>query len=180
MKRTKIVVIVCISIAALLCVCLFAYINNSDNKSRRQIPEIEHVARQIDKIPEQWSAVSETSETVGAVLLFDGDTKEHIFLVYDISTADSDTDKYTLLAGGVVPVSNSTIVEVDSETFEGWIYASMNQQNVSIMHIESENGFSTVQINPESPFVIILPQKTGEVSFFDSSGNIVPFDEFSI
>lgn len=144
------------------------------------VPEIEQKARSSQSVPNSWCAVSETTDDVAAVLMYDGDSKEHIFVVYSKEIGASTEDAFSMIAGGAIPVNQSDIAELYSKDFDEYIYVSMNQQKVCLLQITTDGRFSTIQIDPNEPFVIILSPKDGNVTFYDANNRVISFDTLEL
>ena len=155
---------------------LFLNMNNANS----YVSEIEQKARASQNVPDAWSAVSETTDNVAAVLMYDGDSKEHIFVVYSKERGASADDAFTMIAGGAIPVNQSDIAELHSEDFDEYIYVSMNRQKACLLQITTDGKFSTIQIDPDKPFVIILSPKDGDVTFYDANEQIISFDTLEL
>lgn len=146
------------------------------NSTKLYVPEIERQVRISQDVPDTWEAVSETTDNIAAVLLYDGTSKEHVFVVYS-KEPDANTDSdFSMIAGGALPVNHADIVELYCEDFDEFIYASMNQQKTCLLQITSDEKFSTIQVDPDKPFVIILSSKDGEITFYDADDNTIAFD----
>ena len=144
------------------------------------VPEIEIQARSSQHIPEDWDATSETTKNTAAVLLYHRSLSEHIFLIY---TNDQPLDmepEYSLLGGGVIPVNLNEVAEISSKSFDEYIYVSLNLPGISLMEISGDNFFSTKEIDPNKPFVIIQSGKKYNVTFYDTNNNIIEYDSIHL
>lgn len=178
MVRRTCVICGCI-IALLLLVFGTGLLLNMTN-ANSYVPEIEQKARASQSVPDSWSAVSETTDDVAAILMYDGDSREHIFAVYLKEAEISTGDAFSMIAGGAIPVSQSDIAELYSDDFEEYIYVSMNRQKACLLQITAEGKSSTIQIDPDKPFVIILSPKYGDVTFYDANNQVISFDTLEL
>lgn len=148
------------------------------NRDKPYVPEIEQQARTSQNIPDTWDAVSETTDSVAAVLLYDSISMEHILLVYTDELDQNENHGFSLIAGGAIPVKKTDIVELCYN--DKYIYASLNRQSACLLQIRTESGFSTIQIDPDHPFIIISPIQGDEATFFDVNDNVIAFDMLSL
>ena len=172
--------VICRGIIALLLLVLGIGLLVNMTNANSYVPEIEQKARASQSVPDSWSTVSETTDDVAAVLMYDGDSKEHIFAVYLKETGISAEDTFSMIAGGAIPVNQSDIAELYSNDFEEYIYVSMNRQKACLLQITAESKFSTIQIDPDKPFVIILSTKDGDVTFYDANNQVISFDALEL
>ncbi len=147
---------------------------------KQYIPEIEQKARESQNVPDTWEAVSETTDDVAAVLFYDPDSREHIFAVYSSSSDIGTIADFSLIAGGAIPVNQADIVELYSSEFDEYIYASMNRQKACLLQITSDGKFSTIQIDPDKPFVIMVSPKEGEAIFYDKDNQVIAVDSLKL
>jgi len=138
--------------------------------------EIEVYARESFNVSASWEAVSETSETIASVIFYDKDSSDHIFAIY--LKDDDSTPRFSLIAGGALPVNQYQVAEISSDSFDEHIYVSLNAQKVCLLEISKDDGFSTIQIDPESPFLIILTSKEEEIAFYNNENSIVEMISF--
>ena len=151
-----------------------------DVSSNLYVPEIEQNARTSQNVPDSWESVSETTENVAAVLMYDGETNEHNFVVYSKSIDAQTDNSFSIIAGGAIPSNRFDIAELYSDDFDEYIYVSMNRQKACLLQITMDSKFSTVQIDPDKPFVIILSQRNGEITFYDKNDQLIQYDTFKL
>ncbi len=51
----------------------------------------------------------------------------------------------------------------------------MNTQKIVRLEIDDGNGIQVIDIDSSKPFAIVLPLNVGNISFYDTNGNIVEY-----
>lgn len=175
-KRTSIMTTIVVLLLCFFGAIFLLRMNNTE----QYVPEIEKQARISLEIPDSWEAVSETTNNIAAVLLYDNASNQHIFATYSNSHFVNAKEKFSLIAGGVLPTNQASIAKVSISGSNEVIFASMNPYRACILQITDEDKFSTIHIDPEKPFVIILSTIEGDVTFYDENDDVIAYDGFVV
>lgn len=128
-------------------------------------------ARTFHNVNESWQCVQATNDNVSAMLFFPNDGSDHFYSIYN---------KHKGLSKGYFPRIGGTISEIKNEcvkfVFEdndSHIYASMNKQKICKVVIDDGNYVNTVLLNEEEPFILVFPSNAGNVTLYNTYGEIV-------
>lgn len=132
---------------------------------------LEQDARESQKISSNWEVVQGVNEELCAMLFYDDDKDEYTYSVY--LTKDGISYGYFFREGG----SGYPYIE---EGVQGIIYEdkgialmSLNDSKVSRIVVDNNVTEETIEVNPLEPFAVVLPVNCGEITMYDSMGNIV-------
>lgn len=128
-------------------------------------------ARTFHNVNESWQCVQATNDNVSAMLFFPNDGSDHFYSIYN---------KHKGLSKGYFPRIGGTISEIKNEcvkfVFEdndSHIYASMNKQKICKVVIDDGDYVNTVLLNEEEPFILVFPSNAGNVTLYNTYGEIV-------
>lgn len=131
--------------------------------------DIESDARKNQKIDKNWTMISSSGECAAAMLFYDEILGEYKTSVY----ADPDNRPFGwfYIAGGCTNDENEGIVEYSIADCREKAYMSMNLQRVALLVIENGQEVKEIELDPERPFVRVLPEDTTAVTFYNEKHN---------
>ncbi len=167
MKKIKFILI------ALVLLIIFILSNFIIGDTGTTIENLESHARESHNISDDWSIAKDTSDEIGAMLFYNKALNSQSFSVY--KTGISTFGKYRFIHGGVIAVMDEGVVEISySETSK--VLFSMNRKKINRIEFSKEDTIEAIEVDPEIPFVIILPSEFESYTLIDTSNNIVPID----
>lgn len=132
---------------------------------------LEQDARESQRIDSDWEMAQGVNEELCAMLFYDDDKDEYTYSVY--LTGDGISYGYFFREGG----SGYSYIE---EGVQGIIYEdkgialmSLNEARVSKIVVDNNVTEETIEVDPSEPFAVVLPLNCGEITMYDSLGNIV-------
>ena len=132
---------------------------------------LEQDARESQKISSEWEMAQGVNDDLCAMLFYDENKDEYTYSVYLTRTGMS--FGYFFREGG----SGYPYIE---EGVQGIVYEdkgiallSLNEDKVSRIVIDRDTSQETILVNPLEPFAVVLPVDCGEITMYDSLGNIV-------
>lgn len=128
---------------------------------------VEKDARESHQIEESWLVKKAESDEMIAMLFYPEDKQTHTFSIYVKDTISG----YRFISGGGIVVYDD---QVQRYTFDGVSYQafiSMNQAKINKYEIDDGCNNQLLSIDSTQPFVIVLPQDCGDITFYDINGN---------
>lgn len=122
-------------------------------------------------INEEWTVDGSVGDRMAAFICYAPDQSDYTTSVYVKHTGLS--FGYFFSYGGPV-LGGETIMEFTKMQVNEKAYLSMNEQNVKKMEFE-EGGRQVVEIDPDKPFVLVLPANAENVTFYDGAGQSVAY-----
>lgn len=138
---------------------------------------IEEDARKSQKIEEEWSLVEYINDDITAFIFYPEDLSTHTFSIYRNRPGLS--FGYFFINGGGLPRISNGIEQINSS--EGNILLSLNKLKVS--RIEVDNGLQDIEeilIEDNKPFVLVIPEGSEKISFYDSDGKLISNDDIVV
>lgn len=169
MKEKIVPIILLIVIVPLF---VIGIIESKNNMNGITIEDIEMTSRNNSSIDDNWFAAKDSKGKIGAILFYDEEKLDHSFSVY---LADSKkSNRYFFRHGG----SLHTIEEgVHSIFYEGYgtVMFSLNRDHIAKITFKNES--EGIIIDPNTPFVIILPLDDELMGLFNNEGDEILLDE---
>lgn len=139
------------------------------------IPEfkIESDIRASQKIQEDWTVDGVVSDTMAAFISYPQDRSDHTYSVYVNRPGLS--FGYFFRGGGDIVAVEDFITEFTVEGYNERAFISMNTQKVDRLEVDDGNEVQVIEIDSEKPFAIVLPMNAGNITFYNTEGNIVDF-----
>lgn len=137
---------------------------------------LEQDARESQQIDSSWKVAQDANEELCAMLFYDDARDEYKYSVY--LARDGISYGYFFREGGSGPYIEESVRGIIYED-KGIALLSMNDAGIS--RIVTDNGVKeeTIEVNPLEPFAMVLPVNCGEITIYDSLGNIVTlYDTF--
>lgn len=130
------------------------------------------VTRHLD---EEWIVDGSVGDRMAAFICYTPDQSDYTTSIYVKRPGLS--FGYFFCRGGTIHLglNGETIMEYTKEQNNEKAYLSMNEQNVVKMEFEEESGLQVVEIDPDKPFVLVLPDTAGNVTFYDAAGQSVAY-----
>lgn len=129
---------------------------------------IEADARANHKISENWNAATSINEELAAVLFYDEASTSHVFSIY--TKRDGLHFGYFFKYGGTSDVVSEGVQELMFRD-KGSTLISMNENQVSRIDIVNNVNNFCIEIDPQKPFVVVLPADCGLIKLCDLNGN---------
>lgn len=131
---------------------------------------LEKDAREEQEIPGDWEMAQAVNDDLCAMLFYDSETGDYKYAIY--MKREGTSYGYFFSQGG----SDAYIGEgVWGMIFDdkGISLLSMNVDKVCRIAISDGVTEKSIEIDPAKPFVVVLPINSGEITMYDSLGNIV-------
>ena len=156
----------------LVCVLLLGFLY-MDGDIGTSAANLESDIRNLQKIPENWIAEGDVSDTMAAYISYPQDRSDHTFSVYVNRPGLS--FGYFFRAGGKLSEIQEGIAEFTAEGANERALISMNQQQVQQLQIDDGHAKQAIDIDSDQPFAIVLPINAGSITFYDVNGNAVEY-----
>jgi hypothetical protein len=127
---------------------------------------LEKDARKRQNIENGWEVAQAVNEDICAMLFYDTDKADCTYSIY--LTREGMSYGYFFGQGGSDAYMTEGVKGVIFEN-KGIALLSMNHDRVSRI----EAGNSEIPVDPEKPFVVVLPIDCGEITIYDAQENIV-------
>lgn len=131
---------------------------------------LEKDAREEQNIANDWEMAQAINDKLCAMLFYDVETRDCTYSIY--MKKEGTSYGYFFSQGG----QDAYI----SESVRGMIFddvgialLSMNEDKVSKIEVTDGAEKETIEIDPTKPFVVVIPINSGEITMYDSLGNIV-------
>jgi len=131
---------------------------------------LEEDAREKQKIESSWEVTRAINEDICAMLFCGTERKEYAYSIY--LSRPGMSYGYFFAQGGTEDSMSEGVKGIVFED-KGIVLLSLNQDKVCKVVVEKETGKETVQVDPGSPYVIILPVDSREITMYDAQDNIV-------
>ena len=132
---------------------------------------IEQDARESQKISSDWEVAQDANEDICALLFYNEDKDEYTYSVY--LTRNGISFGYFFREGGSgYPYIEDGVQGIIYED-KGIALLSLNEDKVSKIVIDNNGTEETIMVDPLKPFAVVLPVNCGEITMYDSMGNIV-------
>lgn len=127
---------------------------------------VEHRARTEQKVPEHWLCLSQKSDHAQVLLFYDPENRQHIFSVYEKGSLG-----FTFARGGSNGMVLRGILRVSIPVDSACAYLSMNAAGAVRV---TKSGMEEQTLDPQQPFVVILPAPAEDTVFLDAQDAPVP------
>lgn len=131
---------------------------------------LEKDAREEQDIANDWEMAQAINDKLCAMLFYDVETRDYTYSIY--MKKEGTAYGFFFSQGG----QDAYIGEgVRGMVFEdiGIALLSMNADKVSRIEVADGVEKKTIEIDPAKPFVVVIPVNSGEITMYDSLGNIV-------
>lgn len=142
----------------------------SRNNDRVDKNTMEEDARESQSVPDNWSVQKDTNSNIGALLFYDKKKNQHIFSIY--LNEEESRYGYSFNRGGGDGEIEDAIAIFDFEQ-KGKALLSMNSQKIKRIELGNGQDRKRISINPEKPFAIVIPDKSGKVTLYDINNEII-------
>lgn len=127
---------------------------------------VEQRARTEQRVPEHWVCLSQKSGSAQALLFYDPETKQHIFSIYERQSLG-----FAFARGGSDEIIRRGILRLPIHSDGACAYLSMNASGAAKVTMP---GMEDLALDPQQPFVVVLPPPVQDVAFFDAQGAPIP------
>lgn len=131
---------------------------------------VEQDARESQKINSKWEVAQDANEDLCALLFYDEDKDEYTYSIY--LSENGISFGYFFREGGSYPYIEEGVQGIIYED-KGIALLSLNEDKVNKIVTDNHVKEETILVNPLEPFAIMLPVDCGEITMYDSMGNIV-------
>ena len=131
---------------------------------------LEKDAREEQQIPSDWEMAQAINDEMCAMLFYDAETREYTYSIY--MKKEGTAYGYFFSQGGTDPYIGEGVRGMVFDD-KGIALISMNEDKVQKIEIDDGQEKKTMEIDAIKPFVIVLPINSGEITMYDSMGNIV-------
>lgn len=132
---------------------------------------LEQDARESQEISSNWKVAQSVNDELCAMLFYDEDKEDYTYSIY--LTRDGISRGYFFREGGsAYPYIEEGVQGIIYED-KGIALMSLNDDRVSRIVIDNNVTEETIEVNPMEPFAVVLPVNCGEITMYDSMGNIV-------
>lgn len=131
---------------------------------------IEKEARKAHKIPEEWITAKDVNKYLGALLFYSEDLDNFTFSIY--ANNEGLSFGYFFRLGGGIPEISDGISKIASNG-HGDIFLSLNKVQVSRIEINDGESIKEILIEDTKPFVVIIPEDSREIRFYDIEGHLI-------
>lgn len=131
---------------------------------------LEKDAREEQNIADSWEMAQAVNDELCAMLFYDAETRDYTYSIY--MKKEGTAYGYFFSQGG----RDSYIGEsVRGMVFDdkGIALLSMNEDKVCRIEVDDSTTEKTIEIDPAKPFVVVIPINSGEITMYDSLGNVV-------
>lgn len=131
---------------------------------------LEKDAREEQGIASDWEMAQAVNEEMCAMLFYDQETRDYVYSIY--MKKEGTAYGYFFSQGG----KDAYIGEgVRGMIFDdkGVALLSMNEDRVCKIEVDDGVAEKTIEIDPTKPFVVVIPINSGEITMYNSLGNVV-------
>ena len=166
--KKRVLSIAAILVAVVLALVVFLAANHEIGLPK---PKLEQDMRQSQNIEETWSTAGVAGDHMAAYIAYPDTKDDHVFSIYVNRPGLS--WGYFFRGGGTLSEIDQNIVELQLEDCKEHAYLSMNHAGVVRVELDNGNRVQTVDLEPDEPFVMVLPNHAGTVTFYDANGTVV-------
>lgn len=131
---------------------------------------LEKDAREEQNIAGNWQMAQAMNDELCAMLFYDEETRDYTYSIY--MKKEGAAYGYFFSQGG----SDAYIGEgVRGMIFDdkGIALLSMNEDKVCKIEVDDGVNETVIEIDPIKPFVVVIPINSGEITLYNSLGNVV-------
>ncbi len=132
---------------------------------------LEQDARETQKVSGDWKMAQAVSEDICAMLFYDEEREQYKYSIY--LTKEKMHYGYFFREGGSGYPNIGSSVQGIAFEHKGIVLMSLNKDKVSEIVTDNNGVEDRIQVDPLSPFAVILSIDCGEITMYDSSGQIV-------
>ncbi len=138
---------------------------------------LEQDARESQNINGDWEVAKAINDDICAMLFFDEEKENYTYTIY--LSKNGFSYGYFFRQGGQDAYMKDGVKGVVFED-KGIALLSLNQEGVCKVEVEGETKNQTIQVDPDKPFVLVLPIDCGEITMYDAREQIVTlYDTFT-
>ena len=131
---------------------------------------LEKDAREEQEIPGSWEMAQAVNDDLCAMLFYDGETRDYKYSIY-MKKEETSYGYFFSQGGSDVYIGEGVRGMVFDE--KGMALLSMNADKVCKITIDDGVAEKTMEIDPTKPFVVVMPVNSGEITMYDSLGDVV-------
>lgn len=131
---------------------------------------LEKDAREEQNIANDWEMAQAVNEELCAMLFYDEDTREYAYSIY--MKKEGTACGYFYSQGGKDPYIGESVRGMIYDD-KGIALLSMNEDKVSRIEVDNSGTDTVIDIDPTKPFVVVVPVNSGEITMYNSLGDVV-------
>lgn len=131
---------------------------------------LEKDAREEQNIAGSWEMAQAVNDELCAMLFYDAETRDYTYSIY--MKKEGTSYGYFFSQGGTDPYIAQGVRGMVYDD-KGIALLSMNEDKVSKIVLDNDVTKETIEIDPTKPFAVVLPVNSGEITMYNSVGNVV-------
>lgn len=131
---------------------------------------LEKDAREEQNIAGSWKMAQAMNDEMCAMLFYDEKTRDYTYTIY--MKKEETSYGYFFSQGGKDPYIGEGVRGMVYDD-KGIALLSMNEDKVCKIEVDDSGLRETIEIDPTKPFVVVVPINSGEITMYNSLGNIV-------
>ena len=131
---------------------------------------LEKDAREEQNIANDWEMAQAVNEVLCAMLFYDEETREYTYSIY--MKKEGTAYGYFYSQGGKDPYIGESVRGMIYDD-KGIALLSMNEDKVSRIEVDNSDTDTVIDIDPTKPFVVVVPVNSGEITMYNSLGDVV-------
>ena len=131
---------------------------------------LEKDAREEQNIADSWEMAQAVNDELCAMLFYDEKTSDYTYSIY--MKKEGTAYGYFFSQGGQDPYISDGVRGMVFDD-KGIALLSMNEDKVCKIEVDNNMTSKTIEIDPTKPFVIVMPVNSGEITMYNSLGNVV-------
>lgn len=133
---------------------------------------IEPDARKQQNIDRKWEVSMSTSRKFSAMIFYNDTLDNYVYSIY-VNRNGLSWGYFFWEGGANVDMVNSVHVFAYDDQDSALI--SMNKDKVAKIEFDrGDGGVKTIDVNPERPFAVVLPDNPGLITLYDAEGAVIP------
>lgn len=168
MSRKELVICV---IIITVCMLYALLTSNSIGVSKSYL---EKDARKSQHIPDTWEVSKMVTDNIGAMIFYNKEKSDAICSIY-LNHKGMSFGYFFNLGGSL----GDGIEGIEYKEY-GMVIVSMNEEHVWKIELDDGNKIETINVEPNSPFAVVIPNDCKEVTVYDIHHNEVPIEIINI
>jgi len=171
MTKHRVKNIICGMLVLIAIITIFLLNSDVFGVSAAQIEQDARVSQAIDN---EW-AVSKASNQKLCAMIFYNDAQDDYTVSIYINRIGFSFGYFFFYGGGAAGIMDG-VHEFDYDIY-GSALISMNKENISRIELDNGVEVTTISVDPEKPFAVVIPMNCGSVTLFDINDTIVPITD---
>lgn len=151
-----------IGILVLIFIFIALYFTNNIGLTKKMV---EKEARHYTDIDDSFTLISDESKDLKTLLFFNKDEDKYKYRIYAKKPGIS--FGYFFRGGGTLVSPDNYIEEIHIAGYHDRVFISSNKNKVGKVEIDDGNEIKIIDVDINNPFIVIIPQNTGIVNFYN-------------